>query len=91
LFFLYILTVFASWLVFLGAGYDPLNSLFDVVSAVGTVGLSSGLTGPDLPDFLKLVLCLDMMLGRLEMVCFLILFYPWTWKGMKFRNGKEFL
>jgi trk system potassium uptake protein TrkH len=89
--FLYILTVFASWLAFLGAGYDPLNSLFDVVSAVGTVGLSSGLTGPDLPGFLKLVLCLDMMLGRLEMICFLILFYPWTWKGMKFRNGKEFL
>ena len=64
---------FVSWLPFLAWGYAPLESLFDVVSALGTVGLSSGITGPQLPDALKLVLCADMLLGRLEFIAVLIL------------------
>jgi len=88
--FAFIATIFISWLPFLVAGYDPVNSLFDVVSATGTVGLSAGVVGPELPAFLKLVLCLDMMLGRLEILCLLVILYPWTWKGMTWRGGKEY-
>jgi trk system potassium uptake protein len=76
-------TIMASWLVFLAYGYPPLDSLFDVVSATTTTGLSAGVTGPDLPEVLKLVLSLDMLMGRLEILAILILLYPGTWLGKK--------
>ncbi len=81
-------TVFAavivlSWLPFLVLGYDPLDSLFEVVSAVGTVGLSTGIAAPDLETGLKAVLCADMLLGRLEIVAFLVLLAPRTWVGRR--------
>lgn len=72
-----------SWLAFLATGHSPLDSLFDVASALGTVGLSTGVTGPSLAWGLKLVLCADMLLGRLEFVALLVLFYPRTWIGKR--------
>ncbi|QBQ55114.1 TrkH family potassium uptake protein [Nitrosococcus wardiae] len=81
--FLYLITIVLSWLPFLAYGYDPLDSLFDVVSAVATVGLSTGVTSPSLEPTLKLVLCLDMLLGRLEIVALLILLLPGTWFGKR--------
>ncbi len=75
--------VLLSWLVFLAHGAAPLDALFDVVSATATVGLSSGVTGPDLPLVLKAVLCLDMLLGRLEVVALLLVVYPPTWIGRR--------
>jgi len=86
---LFFLTILISWTAFLAAGYDPFDSLFDIVSATGTVGLSAGVVGPELPGFLKLVLCLDMMLGRLEILCLLVVLYPWTWKNMTWKGKKE--
>ena len=56
-------------------------ALFEVVSATGTVGLSTGITAPDLHPVLKGVLCLDMLLGRLEIIALLVLLYPRTWFG----------
>ena len=70
-----------SWLAFLVHGYPALDALFEVVSAAGTVGLSAGITGSDLPAFLKLVLCMDMLAGRLEIVALLVTLYPFTWIG----------
>jgi trk system potassium uptake protein TrkH len=70
-----------SWFPFLLYGYAPLDALFEVVSAVGTVGLSSGITAPDLPLFLKTVLCIDMIAGRVEVVALVCLFYPGVWLG----------
>lgn len=75
--------VVLSWLAFLAHGYPPLDALFEVVSAAGTVGLSTGITGSDLPVFLKLVLCLDMLAGRLEIVALLVTLYPVIWIGRK--------
>ncbi len=83
IFALFLLINTASWLIFLIFGYQPLDSLFDVVSATGTVGLSSGVTGSQLPAGLKLLLCANMLLGRLEMIALLILFYPNTWIGKR--------
>jgi trk system potassium uptake protein TrkH len=77
------IVVVLSWLVFLACGYPALDALFEVVSATGTVGLSTGITSSGLPAFLKLVLCLDMLAGRLEIVALLVTLYPVTWMGRK--------
>jgi len=75
--------VLASWLPFLVAGYDPLHSLFEVVSATGTVGLSTGITRAALEPHLKGVLMADMLLGRVEIVALLVVLYPRTWIGRR--------
>lgn len=80
---LFLLATVASWLVFLVYGHDPMNALFEVVSAVGTVGLSTGITSPDLDPFLKFVLCLNMLMGRLEILALLVILYPPTWFGRR--------
>jgi trk system potassium uptake protein TrkH len=81
--FLFLAFIGISWLVFVGMGYKPLDSLFEVVSAIGTVGLSSGISAPDLHPVLKGVLCANMLLGRLEIIAWLVLFYPRTWIGRR--------
>lgn len=70
-----------SWLVFLWYGHAPLDALFEVVSASGTVGLSSGVTAPTLAPGLKALLCVDMLLGRLEILPIVVLVAPRTWIG----------
>lgn len=80
---LYIAVIGLSWLIFLAMGYPALNSLFEVASATGTVGLSAGITGPDLPRLLKGVLCVDMLLGRLEIMAWLVFLFPKTWFGKR--------
>jgi len=81
--FVFLTFIGISWLVFVGMGHNPLDSLFEVVSAIGTVGLSTGITAPDLHPILKGVLCADMLLGRLEIIAWLVLFYPRTWIGRR--------
>jgi len=81
--FIFLIFLGISWLIFIGMGHNPLDSLFEVVSAIGTVGLSSGISAPDLHPFLKGVLCADMLLGRLEIIAWLVLFYPRTWIGRR--------
>lgn len=77
--FLYGIVLAISYFIFLIYGYGMSNSLFEVTSALGTVGLSTGLTSPTLPLVLKGVLSVDMLLGRLEIIPFLILLNPKTW------------
>ena len=79
----YVLLIGLSWAPFIYLGYDPLDALFEVVSAVGTVGLSSGVTTGELPKLLKAVLGADMLLGRLEIFAWLVVFYPRTWLGRR--------
>lgn len=76
-------TAALSWLVFLLSGYDSVDSLFEVISAMGTVGLSTGISHSDLPVGLKALLCFDMLAGRVEIVALLILLYPTTWFGKR--------
>jgi trk system potassium uptake protein TrkH len=80
---LYIVTIFASWLPLVASGLPPLAALFEVVSAIGTVGLSAGITGPDLAAWIKVLLCIDMLMGRLEIVAVLVLLAPHTWFGKR--------
>jgi trk system potassium uptake protein TrkH len=81
--FVFLAFVGISWLIFVGMGHNPLDSLFEVVSAIGTVGLSSGISAPDLHTALKGILCADMLLGRLEIIAWIVLFYPRTWIGRR--------
>jgi len=81
--FVFLASIGISWLVFVGMGHNPLDSLFEVVSAIGTVGLSTGISAPELHPLLKGVLCADMLLGRLEIIAWLVLFYPRTWIGRR--------
>jgi trk system potassium uptake protein TrkH len=80
---MFIIVVFFSWIPFLVYGYAPLDALFEVVSATGTVGLSSGITQAGMPTLLKLTLCADMLLGRLEFVAWMVFFYHRTWFARK--------
>jgi len=72
------------WLVFLGVGVLVLlhtvpperslsDVLFEVASAQGNVGLSVGITRPDMPLAGKLALCFNMWIGRLEIIPVLVL------------------
>lgn len=80
---LFVLIIILSWLPFVIMGYEPLAALFEVVSACGTVGLSSGIARPELETFLKGILCFDMIAGRVEIVALLVVLYPRNWFGRK--------
>jgi trk system potassium uptake protein len=80
---LFVAIIALSWLPFLFMGYHPLDSLFDVVSATGTVGLSAGVVAAEMPVLLKAILCMDMLLGRLEILAWLVMAYPRTWIGRR--------
>jgi len=71
-----------TWIAMCAHGYDAFDSLFDTVSALSTVGLSTGVAGPEAPASLKFLLCADMLLGRLEFVALLVLLSPTAW-GLK--------
>ncbi len=83
---MFALVIAVSWLAFLLAGHDPMNALFEVVSATCTVGLSTGLVGPDLDLPLKVVLIADMLLGRVEVLALLVVLFPGTWMGHKVQD-----
>lgn len=51
-----------------------INIVFETASALGSVGLSVGITGPDLPWLGKLTLIVLMWMGRLEIIPVIVLF-----------------
>lgn len=81
------IVILASWIPFVAQGYAPVDALFEVVSATGTVGLSTGICSPDLPAGLQAVLCLDMLLGRLEIIALLVVLFPRTWFGKRVQTA----
>ena len=54
-------------------GESVADSLFEVASALGNVGLSVGLTSSDMSTDLKIILILEMWIGRLEIFPVLML------------------
>lgn len=83
LIFLYSVILIISAFIFMLFGYSLSNSLFEVSSALGTVGLSCGITDAALPVVLKAVLIIDMVLGRIEIMPLFILLYPGAWIGRR--------
>lgn len=80
---LYIVILVVSVFIFMVYGINPMDSIFEVSSAIGTVGLSAGVTDAAMPFTLKLVLCADMLLGRIEIIPLCILLMPRTWISRK--------
>lgn len=69
---IYFIILFAGTLILAGCGYSLQDSLFEFTSALGTVGLSIGLTGiRTVPVALWTMTC-GMFLGRLEIF---VIFY----------------
>lgn len=82
---LYILIVLISTAVVTFFGYTFADSLFMVSSCIGCNGLGYGATGVEgsyaaLPDFVKWLLTLLMLIGRLELFTFMALLLPDFWK-----------
>ncbi len=66
--------VFVSTFIMTCYGFAPLDSLFDSTSAIATAGLSVGVVGPALALELKWLVILMMLLGRVEIMAFLVIF-----------------
>ncbi len=62
----YILTLIIGTLIFTVYGYSITDSLFEFASALGTVGLSVGITGYSAPGLILWTSTIGMFLGRLE-------------------------
>ncbi len=71
IFYIFIL-IFGS-LAFMAHGYSSIDSLFEVASALGNVGLSAGPTNAGMPTDLKITLIIEMWVGRLEIFPVLML------------------
>lgn len=64
--FLYIVLLLAGTGILAAYGYSFQDSLFEYASALGTVGLSVGVTTPDMPPVALWSMTAGMLLGRLE-------------------------
>lgn len=68
-------------------GLDPVTSISGAVTAVANVGPGMGtVIGPtgnfsSLPDIAKWILSYGMLMGRLEILTILVLFFPAFWKS----------
>ncbi|GAA5648196.1 MULTISPECIES: TrkH family potassium uptake protein [Vibrio] len=84
------LTYFMTIIVIAGGlsamGLDPITSISGSITAVANVGPGMGpVIGPTgnfapLPDAAKWLLSLGMLMGRLEILTLLVLFFPAFWK-----------
>jgi trk system potassium uptake protein TrkH len=83
-----IMLVFSAF-IFMLYGINSADSIFETSSALATAGLSTGVTNPGMPSLLKLVLCADMLLGRVEIVPLFILFLPRTWLERSSKTGER--
>ncbi|MGD6934127.1 MAG: TrkH family potassium uptake protein [Candidatus Bathyarchaeia archaeon] len=72
--FLSAITVYVSSLIVSFYGFAPMDALFETTSAFGTTGLSMGIVGPSLALELKWLFMFVMLLGRVELLSFLVIF-----------------
>jgi trk system potassium uptake protein TrkH len=76
---LYLVVLAASAMILTALDLDLLSALAASASALGNVGLDLGLGFNTLPGAAKIILILEMLLGRLEFFSLLILFHPEFW------------
>ncbi len=84
-FVIYVFLIFGSFIIISVDNFDFTTSLTAVMTCVGNVGPGLGGFGPVenfsiFSPFVKLVLCMDMLLGRLEIFPLVMLFSPAVWK-----------
>ncbi len=85
-FFLYMMTTLALSLLVMATGLDFLSAISSVAQGMGNAGPGLGETvGPatnfsNIPDAAKWLIALSMIVGRLELVTFLVVLQPWFWR-----------
>lgn len=82
----YMTVVFVGWTLLMACGVGLTEAMSTVISAMGNVGPGLGSFGPAfswaaLPDAAKWTLSVLMLIGRLEIFGFLLVFYRPTWRG----------
>lgn len=82
---IYVLLLLGSFILVSLDNYDFITSLTSVVTCLGNVGPGFAMVGPVenfafFSGFSKLVLCFDMLLGRLEIFPIVMLFAPSIWR-----------
>jgi len=70
--FLYLVTYLFGVMLLCACGYNLGDSLFEFASALGTVGLSVGVTSPQMHDVALWAETLAMFLGRLEFMVVIV-------------------
>ena len=84
-FTLFVLMAFATTAIMIIAGIDPTNSIVIALSCVSNVGptlandVGPYLTWSGMADYIKWILCLLMLMGRLEIMTVLVLFTRSFW------------
>jgi len=83
--FIYICVLIVSVLLISIETNDFMTAIGSVVSSLSNIGPGFGTVGPasnyaHLGDFSKWILSLNMIMGRLEILTVLVLFFPQTWR-----------
>ncbi len=68
--FTYAILVMAA--IAIAPSYDPVDVVFEIASAMGNVGLSTGVTSASAPIAVKAILMIAMLLGRLEVLTYIV-------------------
>jgi trk system potassium uptake protein TrkH len=71
---LMIIFMFIGTLIVSLYGFHPIDALFETTSAIATTGLSAGVIGPSLALELKWLFVFLMIVGRVEILAFFIIF-----------------
>ena len=85
-FTLFMLMILATAAIMLLSGIDMINSIVIALSCVSNIGpslstdIGANITWSGMPDYLKWILCLLMLMGRLEIMTVLVLFTRSFWK-----------
>lgn len=82
-----LIAMIMTLLLMSGDGIDLSAGLYEVFSALGTVGLSKGLT-PNLDDFGRIVITLTMYLGRVGPISMAIFFAPGNDTSNKIKHSE---
>jgi len=81
----YVIIVVICSMIIAAFGLSLQDSFFASISCMSNIGLGYGATGSEgsfayLPDISKIVLSLEMIIGRLEIFTFIIIFLPTFWR-----------
>ncbi len=85
-FFMYIFVFVVLTLLIALSGITIMDSMSIIAACLSSVGLASGIVGPttlafnDVSNYAKLVSCVAMLLGRLEIFAFLVVMRPDFWR-----------
>ena len=87
-FFLYFAIIFVTAFLLTMDGLLPFDAIAVAITTIGNIGPAFGIvsatsTYAPLSDFVKAVLCISMLLGRLEIFTLLILLRPSFWRKTK--------